>query len=315
MIEEDYQAIYDRAKAYLEQIGKPNLLDILRPVQPGVVAARAAFEPFGLTLRMLSCTDADTSFDFLGRKLKSPIMTASLGFAAVNNVRPDGFRMILEGARRCGAQCWVGDCDDDAWKDLAKLAPSLVRVVKPWKDEDRILRSLAVAEETGALAVGVDFEAAYRTAGCEPKSPRALASYVKATRLPFIVKGVGSLQSARVARDTGAAAIVVSTHGGAVGPAWGHPLETLPEIVSGMGDHLLVLAESGVRRGEDILKLLARGARGVVVGRVLLLGLAADGADGVAEILRVLNEDLKECMVMAGCPSLSSIGEDILVRR
>lgn len=315
MSEEAYRAVYERAKANLEKVGKPNLLDIVHPIQPGVIAARAFYERFGLRLRLFSAVEADTAFNFLGKELMSPIMVAAMSDNSLGAHYPDAFRALSAAASQFGTQYWIGDCKDSVWKEVASIAPSSVRIVKPWKDRERILASLRLAEETGAFAVGMDFESGFYAADCAPQSAEALAAYAKATRLPFIVKAVGSVETARIARDAGAAAIIVTSHGGSLGSSWGHPLEILPDIALEVGDDVLVLAESGLRRGEDVVKLLARGAKGVLMGRGLLLGLFADGADGVAEILRLLDEELKRCMVLAGCPDLASITDKVLIPR
>ena len=315
MSEEAYRAIYGRAKANLEKMGKPDLLDILRPVQPGTVAARSFYERFGLRLNLFSAVEADTAFGFLGKKLASPIMIAAMSHTTLDGHYPNAFRDISAAARKFGTQYWIGDCTDEVWKEVASAALSSVRIVKPWRDRQRILASLKLAEDTGAFAVGMDFESGFYAADCAPQSAEALAAYVKAARLPFIVKGVGSVKAARMARDAGAAAIIVTNHGGSLGPSWGHPLEVLPEVAREVGDDLLVLAESGLRRGEDALKLLARGAKGVLMGRGLLIGLFAGGSEGVLELLQLLNQELKRCMVLAGCPDLASVTGDILVPR
>jgi isopentenyl diphosphate isomerase/L-lactate dehydrogenase-like FMN-dependent dehydrogenase len=315
MSEEVYKAIHERAKANLEKMGKPNLLDILQPIQPGVVAARSFYERFGLRLRLFSAVEADTAFDFLGKRLASPIMVAGMSDHTLSAHYPGAFRDISAAARKFGTQYWIGDCKDSVWKEVASIAPSSVRLVKPWKDRERIFASLKLAEETGAFAVGMDFESGFYAEDCAPQSAGALAAYAKATLLPFVVKAVGSVETARAARDAGAASIIVTSHGGSLGPSWGHPLETLPDIVREVGDDLLVLAESGLRRGEDVLKLLARGAKGVLMGRGLLIGLFAGGTEGVLEVLRMLDEELKRCMVLAGCPDLASITGGVLIPR
>ena len=155
------------------------------------------------------------------------------------------------------------------------------------------MTSLKLAEDTGAFAVGMDFESGFYNPECEPQRADALEGYTKATGLPFVFKAVGSADTARIARDAGAAAIIVTTHGGAHGPSWGHPMEILPEIVDAVGDDVLVLAESGVRRGDDVLKLLAQGAKGVTSGRGLVLGLFAGGPAGVAEMLELWKKNSK----------------------
>ncbi len=315
MSEEAYQAIQERARSELERMGKPNLLDMLHPSQPGTAVARGFYERFGLRLRFFRATEADTAFDFLGQKLASPIMIAPMSDNSLGNHYPEAYRALSEAARRAGAQYWIGDCTDEAWEKVAEVAASAIRIVKPWKDRERILYSLRLAGETGALAVGMDFESGFYNEACAPQSADDLAAYVKATPLPFIVKAVGAVETARIARDAGAAAIIVTMHGGSMGPSWGHPMEILPEIARAVGDDLLVLAGSGVRRGEDAIKLLARGAKGVLMGRGLLPGLFAGGADGVAETLDILNEELRRVMVQTGCANPAEIGEEILIPR
>lgn len=315
MSEETYQAIQERARTALERMGKPNLLDILHPSQTGVAAARNRYDQFGLRLRLFRATEADISLDFLGRKLDTPLMVAPMSDNSLGNHYPEAYRALSGGARRAGAQYWIGDCTDEAWRKAAEVSESPIRIVKPWKDRERILASLQLAAETGALAVGMDFESGFYNEACSPLSADDLGELVGAAPLPFVVKAIGSVESARIARDAGAAAIIVTMHGGSLGPAWGHPLEILPEIASAVGDDLTVLAGSGVRRGEDALKLLARGARGVLMGRGMLPGLFAGGADGVAEIFDLINGELKRSMVLAGCASLGEIGEEILIER
>jgi isopentenyl diphosphate isomerase/L-lactate dehydrogenase-like FMN-dependent dehydrogenase len=315
MSEEAYKAIHERAQANLEKLGKSNLLDMLHPVQPGTIVARGFYERIGLRLRLLCTQAAETTFHFLGKELRSPIMVAPMSDNSLGNHYPDAFRAISEGANQFGTQYWIGDCTDAVWKEVAFVAPSSIRIVKPWKDRERTLTSLKLAEETGAFAVGMDFESGFYADDCEPQSAEGLAAYVKATRLPFIVKAVGSVETARISRDAGAAAIIVTSHGGSLGPSWGHPLEILPDIVHEVGGDVLVLSESGVRHGEDVLKLLAFGAEGVLMGRGLLLGLFADGAAGVTALLETVNGELKRTMVLAGCPDLASINDDILIPR
>lgn len=315
MSEQAYRALYERARENLEKAGEENPFDVLGPVLPGTAAARAGYERFGLKMRLPLAAEADTTFDFLGKRLRGPVMTASMSENTLGRHRRDAFREVSEGAARFGTQYWIGDCDDETWKKAAAAAPSAVRIVKPWRERERVVSSLKLAEDTGAFAVGMDFESGFYNEECAPQTLDALEEYARATALPFVFKAVGSAESARAARDAGAAAIIVTTHGGAHGPSWGHPLETLPEVVREVGDDVLVLAESGVRRGEDVLKLLARGAKGALAGRGLALGLFAGGAEGVARMLELLNEELRRAMIMAGCPDLASISEEILIRR
>ena len=235
MTEAIYQEIYERARENVEKMGAGNPYDILGPDLPGTETALAGFERFGLKMRLMLTDTADTGFDFLGKKLKTPIMTGSMSANTLAAHWADGFLQVAEGATRFGTQYWIGDCTDDTWREAAAAYPSSVRIVKPWRDRQRTLTSLKLAEDTGAFAVGMDFESGFYNPECEPQRADALEGYVKATGLPFVFKAVGSAESARIARDAGAAAIIVTTHGGAHGPSWGHPMEILPEVVDAVG--------------------------------------------------------------------------------
>jgi len=137
------------------------------------------------------------------------------------------------------------------------------------------------------------------------------------TRLPVLVKGIVSADDALRAADAGAAGIVVSNHGGRQLDTAPATIEVLPEIADALaarGHRLEVLVDGGVRRGTDVLKALALGARAVLVGRPILWGLAADGEAGVAWVLRHLREELDLAMALAGTPTVADVTRD-LVRR
>ena len=133
------------------------------------------------------------------------------------------------------------------------------------------------------------------------------------TRLPLVLKGLLAPQDARLARDHGADAIIVSNHGGRVLDGLAAPLDMLPAMVEA-ADGLPVLMDSGVRRGTDILKALALGARAVLVGRPQLHALAVAGVPGVAHMLHLLRAELELAMAQTGCPSLAAIGPELVMR-
>ncbi|GAA2307825.1 alpha-hydroxy acid oxidase [Streptomyces caniferus] len=132
------------------------------------------------------------------------------------------------------------------------------------------------------------------------------------TRLPLVLKGVLTAEDARRAADLGVAGLIVSTHGGrqldGVIPA----LDALPEVVAAVPPECEVLVDGGIRRGTDVLKALALGARAVLVGRPVLWGLAVDGADGVERVLATLRAELEEAMALTGRPRLDTITRDLL---
>ena len=137
------------------------------------------------------------------------------------------------------------------------------------------------------------------------------------TSLPLLVKGIVRPDDALRAAEAGAAGIVVSNHGGRQLDTSPATIDVLPEIADALaarGLDIEVLVDGGVRRGSDVLKALALGARAVLVGRAVLWGLAAGGEAGVALALRFLRDELDLAMALAGAPTLADIGRD-LVRR
>jgi 4-hydroxymandelate oxidase len=132
------------------------------------------------------------------------------------------------------------------------------------------------------------------------------------TDLPLILKGVIRPEDAVLAHQNGASAVVVSNHAGQ-GLRFSQPVaHALPAIVDAVGDDLEVLADSGIRTGSDVARALALGARAVLVGRPVLWGLAAGGADGVERVLRILREELAEVMAITGTPRIADIDAAIL---
>jgi isopentenyl diphosphate isomerase/L-lactate dehydrogenase-like FMN-dependent dehydrogenase len=123
---------------------------------------------------------------------------------------------------------------------------------------------------------------------------------------PIVVKGVLSGHDARRAVDVGAAAVVVSNHGGTalqVSPT----LRMLPEVVEAVGDDCEVMLDGGVRGGPQTVKALALGARAVLVGRCYLMGLAAAGEAGVSAVLEILRSEIDQTLGELGCPSVAAL--------
>jgi isopentenyl diphosphate isomerase/L-lactate dehydrogenase-like FMN-dependent dehydrogenase len=125
--------------------------------------------------------------------------------------------------------------------------------------------------------------------------------------LPVIVKGVLSPLDAKLAAEHGARGIVVSNHGGRQLDTVLSGADALPPIVEAAGDKLEVLVDGGIRRGSDVLKALALGARAVMVGRPVLWGVVVDGSDGARRILELLLGELDVALALAGAPMASHL--------
>nr|WP_253274386.1 alpha-hydroxy acid oxidase [Myxosarcina sp. GI1] len=114
------------------------------------------------------------------------------------------------------------------------------------------------------------------------------------------------------ALEHGAKGIIVSNHGGRQLDGAIATFEALPEIVEAVGDKIEILVDGGIRRGTDILKALALGAKAVLVGRPVLWGLAVNGTKGVAHVLQLLTEELDLAMALSGCASLEDLDSSLV---
>ncbi len=128
----------------------------------------------------------------------------------------------------------------------------------------------------------------------------------------LVLKGILHPGDALLAAELGADGIVVSNHGGRTFDSAVAPIEVLPEIARAVGDRMVVLADSSVRRGSDVLKLMAAGARAVMVGRVLLYGTAVGGMAGASQAIAMLRDEIDRALAMSGGKDIRSVDGDLL---
>ena len=129
---------------------------------------------------------------------------------------------------------------------------------------------------------------------------------------PILIKGILTADDARRAADEGAAAVVVSNHGGRQLDGVFPSLRALPEVVAAVGDRIDVLMDGGIRRGGDILKALILGARAVLIGRAYAWGLGAAGGAGVRRAIEILTNDLHRTLRLLGCGSLAELDRSLI---
>ena len=132
---------------------------------------------------------------------------------------------------------------------------------------------------------------------------------------PLVIKGVLTGDDARRARDEGASAVVVSNHGGRQLDQVAAGLDALPEVVAAVGGEMEVLMDGGIRRGADIVKALAMGAKAVLLGRGYAYGMAAAGEAGIDRALQIFHADLLRTMKLLGCGSLSALDMSYIQKR
>ena len=133
------------------------------------------------------------------------------------------------------------------------------------------------------------------------------------TRLPVVIKGIVRGDDAALAVEHGAAGIIVSNHGGRQLDTSIASIRALPEVADAVGGRAEVLLDGGVRRGTDVIKAIALGARAVLVGRPVVWGLAAAGESGARRVLELLRAEVDQAMALCGCPTVGDISRDLVV--
>ena len=130
---------------------------------------------------------------------------------------------------------------------------------------------------------------------------------------PLMVKGILRPQDALRAAECGADGVIISNHGGRAVDSTVAPIEVLPHVVAAVGNRLAVIVDSGFRRGADVLKGLALGAKLVLIGRATLYGTAIGGEAGAARAIEIYRDEIDRMLAMIGCPDVSALNRDYLV--
>lgn len=268
----------------------------------------------------------DTSLELFGAKLSMPILAAPITGCDYNMggkmSDKDYAQSVIDGAKAAGTLGMTGDGGNPLFYDAGIEAIEAqggmgIPVIKP--RENQIIKEMAEkAKKAGAQAVGMDIDGAglmIMTRMGQPVGPKStseLKQIIDEIKMPFILKGIMTADEAQLAYDAGAIAIVVSNHGGRVLDYTPGVAQVLPEIAKKLKGKLALLADGGVRNGIDVLKYIALGADGVLVGRPIITGAFGGGAEGVKLILENLAQELRQAMILTGCEDIPSIGPQIL---
>ena len=275
-----------------------------------------------------SAKNPDMKYKFLGKVLSSPMIIApvtGLNYNAGGSIAEEDYiDDIVNGSIECGTIAMIGDGgnpDFYRWgiEALKKIDGNGVAIIKP-RENNEIIKRIRMAEDAGAFAVGVDIDGAGLLVMASmgqpvgPKSIDELKELVDSTKLPFIVKGILSVDEAKIAMEVGVAGIIVSNHGGRVLNGTISSVETLAEIKEVVGSKMVVIADGGVREGMDIVKFLALGADCVLVGRPIIWGSVGGRREGVKLTLETLKNQLYQAMILTGVGSLEDIDKSIIYR-
>ena len=305
-------------------------------------AEHAAFKGLRLVPRVLRGTQrAQTTATVLGSPIRAPILVAPMGVQGM--AHPGAETATARAAGEAGTIMAVSTVSTRSLEDIASaaagplwfqlyvyegarsFAEGLVRraelagyraivltVDAPrWGRKERFLR---VEDELppGLGAASIEAELGDKARGPAALTWEDVAWLRSLTGLPIVLKGILHPDDAALAAEHGVEGIVVSTHGGRQLDGVPASVEALPEVVEAVGGRAEVYIDGGIRRGTDVLKALALGARAVFVGRPVLWGLAVDGAAGARHVLETLQDELERAMVLAGLPDLASVDGGVL---
>jgi isopentenyl diphosphate isomerase/L-lactate dehydrogenase-like FMN-dependent dehydrogenase len=230
---------------------------------------------------------------------------------------------MAEGAKLADALCFSGMGEAEEIRDMCATGAKVIKIVKPHAENEKVFAKIREAEEAGAFGVGMDIDHAFSWNGeydnvvglpMKPKSLEEMRSFVESTKLPFIVKGVLSVQDAIKCLEIGASGIIVSHHHGIMKSAV-PPLLVLPKIKEVIGDRMPIFVDCCIESGMDAFKALALGADAVCVGRAIMDPLKEKGAEGVCEKLTAINQELKAVMERTAFTKLSRIDDSVIYRR
>ena len=265
--------------------------------------------------RVVGAAHPTVETTLFGHNFDTPVTTGAL-----SHLKP-GMAAFAQGAKEAGAACFIGMGSCGELEAALKTGAKIIKIVKPYADPEEILNRLACAEQNGAIAVGMDVEHATNVrddrdslvAGFQMKAPtlEELKRYVRATRLPFVIKGALSVRDALTCRDLDCAGVILSPHNGLM--RWATPpAMLLPDIRKAVGPDFTLIADGGIEDGYDAFKALALGADAVSVGRPLMPPLEEGGPAAMAETLRAFTDELKAMMLRTGSPDVRHIDPAVI---
>jgi isopentenyl diphosphate isomerase/L-lactate dehydrogenase-like FMN-dependent dehydrogenase len=305
----------------------------------------AAFRRWRLRPRMLvdvSASSIETTA--LGTPISMPLIVAPTAFQRM--AHPDGEPATARACADAGTIMTLSTIATTGPAEINEAAPGAPRWFQLyWFKDEGVTRALveqAVAADFRAIVLTLDapgtpgrrerdlrtgftvearipaFEAATgRASGATPAEAFSLVENCLTWRdlerlrglsdLPLVVKGLLTREDARLAAEAGVDAVIVSNHAGRQLDTVLAGIDALPEVVDEVGSELEVYVDGGVRRGTDVLKALALGARAALIGRPVLWGLAANGEQGVRDVLEIFRREIALGMQLLGCPDCGGI--------
>lgn len=262
-----------------------------------------------------------TRANLFGREFSLPVFAAPIGAVGLHyNEKYNDLSYsdaVLQGCKAAGTLAFTGDgVKDEIYKGTIDAIKALggegIPTIKPWSLAEVLVKA-KMAEDAGALAFAMDIDAAglavlaIQGKPVAPMPVEILSRIAASVKIPFLLKGIMTARGARKALETGAAGLVVSTHGGRVLDETPATIAVLPEIVEAVGGRMKVLVDGGFRTGLDVFKALALGADAVLIGRPFTHMVYGGGQEAVSLYIAKVQAELAEAMLMTGAPKLADI--------
>ncbi|MGD9079504.1 MAG: alpha-hydroxy acid oxidase [Desulfobacterales bacterium] len=262
----------------------------------------------------------ETACRILDVELATPVIMSAMTMP-IPAITDNGLMDVALGLKDAGSLMWVGTPIPKNLKELAATGVPLVANAKPFGDRDKIFRALEEIQNAGVTWVGIETDAGQGTkihdkqvaADCTPLSLQELKDIRKKVSCPLICKGILSRRDAEKCVEAGADGMVISNHGAHTLDYLPHALQVMDEIVEAVGDKIVLIADGGFRRGSDVLKGLAFGASLVGLGRPILYGLAAQGREGVYQLIDEITKEMKRIMSMIGAENPTTLTRAMLI--
>jgi len=280
-------------------------------------------------LNMRTLHDAkspDISCEIFGTKLSMPILAAPITGSEYNmgGAVPEAefIQMVISGSKAAGTMGMCGDGGNSVFYEsglsaIKKEGGHGIAIIKP-RVNNKVIEMAKNAQDTGTLAAGMDVDGAGLVTMAlmgqpvGPKDKLELKEIISGIDIPFILKGIMTVDEAKLAVEAGAKAIVVSNHGGRILDHTPGVAKVLPSIANTVKGKITIFADGGVRCGVDVLKYLALGADAVLVGRPVITGAFGGGAEGVRLVLETMAKELKQAMILTGCKNLAEISGRVI---
>ena len=274
--------------------------------------------------RLIDSVTADLKTELWGIVFDMPIMTPAFSHIGCLNGRSlTGLEEYSAAAKDLNILNFCGMMENEDFKKIIDTGAKTVRIVKPYADEGKIRDQLQYAREAGAFGVGMDIDHIFGNNGYDvvvgekmaAKTTDMLRSYAEYVDLPFVVKGVLSVDDALKCADIGAKAIIVSHHHGRL-PYAVPPMMILPSIKEALKEKdVKIIVDCSIASGADVYKALALGADAAAVGRSMMPSLEKEGTDGVCKFIRQVADELRFIMSCTGFAKVDDIDESCLCIR